>query len=485
MKRIMSISTLASAIAVLAALSCSEIKPEPPVVENPTQTRTMTVQENVEVENAAGQFSIEVEANFEYWANPQVKWISFDRIEGNKVWFNIEENTQVAERVGTVKFADIKDSYFNKTATVTQKGDPAARFTLSLADKNATAETKALYANLWKIAEDGFMFGHHDDLWYGRYWYNEPGMSDTKSVCGDYPAVFSVDFGAIMDNRYQSEENAIRRRVIIEAYDRGEVITACCHLNNPLTGGDSWDNSRNDVVKSILTEGSATRIKYLQWLDRCAEFANNLRGSDGKLIPVIFRPYHEHTQTWSWWGSKCTTEDEFIRFWKFTVEYLRDTKGVRNFIYAVSPQMDEDYGSGVRDRLVYRWPGDDYVDFLGMDCYHYNWKSAFKSNIIAMSALSKEKKKPCGVTETGPEGFDWRDYWTNHILECAKGQRISLIVMWRNKYVGSNEADRHFYSVYPGHESEDDFREMYDDPSTFFSKDLPDMYTMPDYFEVK
>lgn len=485
MKRIMSISTLASAIAVMAALSCSEIKPEPPVVENPTQTRTMTVQENVEVENAAGQFSIEVEANFEYWANPQVKWISFDRIEGNKVWFNIEENTQVAERVGTVKFADIKDSYFNKTATVTQKGDPAARFTLSLADKNATAETKALYANLWKIAEDGFMFGHHDDLWYGRYWYNEPGMSDTKSVCGDYPAVFSVDFGAIMDNRYQSEENAIRRRVIIEAYDRGEVITACCHLNNPLTGGDSWDNSRNDVVKSILTEGNATRIKYLQWLDRCAEFANNLRGSDGKLIPVIFRPYHEHTQTWSWWGSKCTTEDEFIRFWKFTVEYLRDTKGVRNFIYAVSPQMDEDYGSGVRDRLVYRWPGDDYVDFLGMDCYHYNWKSAFKSNIIAMSALSKEKKKPCGVTETGPEGFDWRDYWTNHILECAKGQRISLIVMWRNKYVGSNEADRHFYSVYPGHESEDDFREMYDDPSTFFSKDLPDMYTMPDYFEVK
>ena len=481
----MSISTLASAIAVMAALSCSEIKPEPPVVENPTQTRTMTVQENVEVENAAGQFSIEVEANFEYWANPQVKWISFDRIEGNKVWFNIEENTQVAERVGTVKFADIKDSYFNKTATVTQKGDPAARFTLSLVDKNATAETKALYANLWKIAEDGFMFGHHDDLWYGRYWYNEPGMSDTKSVCGDYPAVFSVDFGAIMDNRYQSEENAIRRRVIIEAYDRGEVITACCHLNNPLTGGDSWDNSRNDVVKSILTEGNATRIKYLQWLDRCAEFANNLRGSDGKLIPVIFRPYHEHTQTWSWWGSKCTTEDEFIRFWKFTVEYLRDTKGVRNFIYAVSPQMDEDYGSGVRDRLVYRWPGDDYVDFLGMDCYHYNWKSAFKSNIIAMSALSKEKKKPCGVTETGPEGFDWRDYWTNHILECAKGQRISLIVMWRNKYVGSNEADRHFYSVYPGHESEDDFREMYDDPSTFFSKDLPDMYTMPDYFEVK
>ena len=481
----MSISTLAAVISMMAALSCSNVTPDAPVEEKPTVTRTMTVQENVDIDHAAGQFSIDVEANFEYWANSQVKWITFDRIEGNKVWFNVEENTQVAERVGTVKFADIKDSYFVKTATVTQSGDPSARFTLSLVDKNATAETKALYANLWKIAEDGFMFGHHDDLWYGRYWYNEPGMSDTKAVCGDYPGVFSVDFGAIMDNRYQSEENAIRRRVIIEAYDRGEVITACCHLNNPLTGGDSWDNSRNDVVKSILTEGNATRIKYLQWLDRCADFANNLKGSDGKLIPVIFRPYHEHTQTWSWWGSKCTTEDEFIRFWKFTIEYLRDTKGVRNFIYAISPQMDEDYGSSVRDRLIFRWPGDSYVDFLGMDCYHYNWKAAFKSNLIAMSALSREKKKPCGVTETGPEGFNWRDYWTTHILESAKGQRVSMIVMWRNKYVGSNEADRHFYSVYPGHESEDDFRTMYNDPSTFFSSDLPDMYSMPEYYDVK
>ena len=481
----MSISTLAAVISMMAALSCSDVTPDLPVEEKPTVTRTMTVQENVDIDHAAGQFSIDVEANFEYWANPQVKWITFDRIEGNKVWFNVEENTQVAERVGTVKFADVKDSYFVKTATVTQKGDPSARFTLSIVDKNATAETKALYANLWKIAEDGFMFGHHDDLWYGRYWYDEPGMSDTKSVCGDYPGVFSVDFGAIMDDRYESEENAIRRRVIIEAYDRGEVITACCHLNNPLTGGDSWDNSRNDVVKSILTEGNATRIKYLKWLDRCAGFANNLKGSDGKLVPVIFRPYHEHTQTWSWWGSKCTTEDEFIRFWKFTVEYLRDTKGVRNFIYAISPQMDEDYGSSTRDRLIFRWPGDNYVDFLGMDCYHYNWKAAFKSNVAAMSALSREKKKPCGVTETGPEGFDWRDYWTNHILDCAKGQRISMIVMWRNKYVGTNEKDRHFYSVYPGHESEDDFRAMYDDPSTFFSKDLPDMYTMPQHYDVK
>ena len=479
----MGISILTAAVSLIAVLSCSGSKetPEP----TPSETRSMTVQESVEIDHAAGQFYIEVDANFEFKAEPQLDWMHFDRIEGKKVWFTAEENAYTTSREGQVKFTDKKDLYYYKMSTVTQKANPSPVVTLSIVDKNATEETKALYANLWKLAETGFMFGHHDDLWYGRYWYNEPGKSDTKSVCGDYPGVFSVDFAEIMDNRYQNDANNIRRRVIIEAYDRGEVITACCHLNNPLTGGDSWDNSRNDVVKEILTEGSATRVKYLQWLDRCADFANNLKGSDGKLIPVIFRPYHEHTQTWSWWSSKCTTETEFIKFWRFTIEYLRDVKGVRNFIYAISPQMDGNYGDGTRARLLHRWPGDDFVDFLGMDCYHWDNKNAFKSNLTAMSALSVEKKKPCGVTETGPEGFNWTDYWTNHILACALNQRVSMIVMWRNKYVGSNESDRHFYSVYPGHPSEADFRSMYDNPATFFSKDLPDMYKMPKGYEVK
>jgi hypothetical protein len=102
-----------------------------------------------------------------------------------------------------------------------------------------------------------------------------------------------------------------------------------------------------------------------------------------------------------------------------------------------------------------------------------------------MSALSLEKMKPCGVTETGPEGFSWNNYWTDHILSCAKGKRVSMIVMWRNKYVGNNESDRHFYSVYPGHPSENDFRTFYNDKTTFFSKDLPDMYSMPKGYEVK
>lgn len=359
--------------------------------------------------------------------------------------------------------------------------DPVDPIRLSMVDPAATVETRALYSNLWTLAARGFMFGHHDDLWYGRYWYDVPGGSDTKAVCGDYPAVFSVDLASVMDDRASDEEaireNAIRRRVMLEAYARGEVIVACCHLNNPLTGGDSWDNGSNGVAASILDENSAQHTVYLEWLDRLADFALGLKTDDGSLVPFVFRPYHEHTQEWSWWGSKCAAAEEFVSLWRMTVRHLRDTRGVHNLIYAISPQMDAEYDD-TKERLLFRWPGDEWVDFIGMDCYHGLNVAAFSSNLKALSALSREKRKPCGVTEAGQESFTSEDYWTRCILAPLTGQRVSMVVMWRNKYVAGNESDKHFYSVYPGHPSEADFRIMHSRSRSFFSADLPDMYRM-------
>ena len=104
-----------------------------------------------------------------------------------------------------------------------------------------------------------------------------------------------------------------------------------------------------------------------------------------------------------------------------------------------------------------------------MDCYHGLNTEAFTSNLRTLSALSQEKLKPCGVTETGQESFEKADYWTGCILAPLMGQRVSMVVMWRNKYVAGNESDRHFYSVYPGHVSADDFNIMYGRSRSLFS----------------
>ena len=474
------ILVILSVISAFALYSCG--KPEHDAPEQDTRKLTLST-DKVYVEWDGGSFDLKVEANFEYRLDIQVEWIEETTSDNSSHTFNVAMNQSVDSRSAVIKVIDKTDRYYYKTLTVNQGANPSPVTKLAMVDKDATASTKALYANLWEIAKKGSMFGHHDDLWYGRYWYNEPGGSDTKAVCGDYPAVVSVDFGPIMDNRFKDKENEYRRRVILEARERGEVIMACCHLNNPQTGKDSWDNSRNDVVKNILTEGSVVRKTYMEWLDRLADFALDLKDSQGEQIPVILRIYHEHTQNWSWWGTSCCTAQEFVALWQMTVKYLRDIRQVHTFIYAISPQMDAVY-SDAKGRILSRWAGDDYVDFFGMDCYHGTNYNAFSSNLEALHNVSIEKMKPCGVTETGLESFTNSDYWTKHILNPMNGKRISMVVMWRNKYVGSNESDKHYFSVYPGHPSEEDFKTYYNDDKSIFSSDLPDMYTMPEYYEV-
>ena len=191
------------------------------------------------------------------------------------------------------------------------------------------------------------------------------------------------------------------------------------------------------------------------------------------MIPVIFRPFHEHTQTWSWWGASCTTTEEFMNLWKFTVKYLRDTKGVHNFIYAISPQMDS---AKTVDDFYFRWPGDEWVDFVGMDCYQGINNAVFVTNLKAISKVSMAKRKPCGVTETGVEGFSATDYWTTNIHAPLTGRRVSMVVTWRNKY-DPMESGTHYFSVFPGHPSERDFVKMYNQENSFFCGDLPDMYS--------
>src|SRR3712207_3078316 len=125
------------------------------------------------------------------------------------------------------------------------------------------------------------------------------------------------------------------------------VILACAHLNNPLTGGDAWDNKSNEVAKEILKAGSATQKKFNGWLDKLVSFVGGLKDDKGQPIPIIFRPFHEHTQSWSWWGNQCTTEQEFISLWRYTVDYLRRA-GVHQFIYALS--RSEEHTSELQSR---------------------------------------------------------------------------------------------------------------------------------------
>ncbi len=341
--------------------------------------------------------------------------------------------------------------------------------TLRMVDADATPETKALYANLWCIGFHGTMFGHHDYPSYGVGWRGDEDRSDVKDLVGQHPAVYSLDMAGIDDRKIE---------LVRQAHRRGGVCMLVWHQSNPLTEGPgkkypvgtAWDNTK--VVDRILTEGSEMNRKYKARLDGVAEALKKMVDDAGRPIPVIFRPLHEHTQTWNWWSRSATTDAEFVAFWRFIVSYLRDTKQVHNVIYALSPQMDEVYDDPI-GRILFRWPGDEWVDFVGMDCYHGRKRAAFESNVRALSAVAEQKRKPVGVTETGLENDHNADYWTQDLLPSLRGARCSMAVAWRN------DNPRHAFGPYPSDSTAEDFRRFFADAWTLFEQELPDMYAMP------
>lgn len=348
-----------------------------------------------------------------------------------------------------------------------------------LIDKKATAETRYLYNNLKKLAKGHTLFGHQAATEYGRGWYGEENRSDVKSVTGSHPAVIGADISGFSGRTREAIEQAKEdlAKNVIDTYNRGGLSTISWHFPNPVSpGGFYWvDTVSLPAVKYIIPGGEA-HIVYKSILRDVADWANNLKGKNGELVPVIFRPYHEFDGGWFWWGKPHCTKEEFISLWKFTVGYLRDSLNVHNFIYAFSP--DNRYSS--ETEFLERYPGDKWVDMLGMDNYgdmgrdgYALDKAALKLKII--SDYAKRNGKLAAFTETGLESIPNPTWWTESLIKTMQTYKMELcyVLVWRN----DSKSETHYYAPVPGHVSEKDFMKFYHHPYTLFENNLKGIYS--------
>lgn len=340
---------------------------------------------------------------------------------------------------------------------------------------NRTPETQNLLYNLKSISQKGFMFGHQDDPLYGIGWNGDTARSDVKSVVGDYPGVMGFDIGNIELSSNQSLDNVwftSIRQEIINQYNRGGMSTISWHLSNPLTDGDSWDVDTKGVVTSILP-GGEKHDKFMEWMQTVADFFNSLTTDDGIKVPVLFRPWHEHTGSWFWWGKDLCTAEEYKQLWIMTHDFLTQ-QGVNNLLYAYSPDSQ-----GPGDIYMERYPGDDYVDLLGFDCYHRNnvegieaYQNSLNTILAFMTEEGKKRNKPIALTETGLESIPISDWWTNVLFPVLDQYPISYVLVWRN----AHDIPNHYYAPYPGQVSADDFTEFYKKQKTLFCNDIQNLY---------
>ena len=337
-------------------------------------------------------------------------------------------------------------------------------------DPKATPEAVKLYQKMMELQHKGLMFGHQDDMAYGTSWYASEGRSDVKDVCGDYPAVIGWELGHLeLGDAYSLDSVYFDniRKGIIKADQMGAINTVSWHHRNALTGGTAWDVSSKKTVASILPGGEKHDL-YLKYLDKLADFMLSLKDDKGKLVPILFRPYHEHTGSWFWWGKNLCTVDEYKALWRFTVTYLRETKNLHNLLFSYSTDRFT-----TSAEYMERYPGDDLIDLLGFDLYdrgpEYSATLANCAKIV--SGIGVEKGKIVAVTEAGGPISKNQEWWTKTVLETLRPYDLSYVLVWRNPTTKSKAKDASF-GPYKNCPSEQDFIKFYNDPRTLFLKDI-------------
>jgi mannan endo-1,4-beta-mannosidase len=332
------------------------------------------------------------------------------------------------------------------------------------ADPQATPEAKQLFARLMELQKKGVMYGHQDDLMYGYSWWHETDRSDIKDITGDYPAVAGFELGHIELGDKRSLDSVSFAQITEQVkvfHKRNGVITISWHADNPLTGKTAWDVSSEDkAVKSILP-GGENHVKFNLWLTRLADYFLTWKDDNGKLIPFLFRPWHEHSGSFFWWGNTRCTDEEYAQLWRYTVDFLKK-KGLHNILYVYNTDRVttlEQYLAG--------YPGDDVIDMLGLDMYDrgLEYFGELDSAIAFVSYGAQAKNKLCALSECGGRDKVW---FSKYMLDVLKKYRVSYLLTWRNTYQ-PNPALRRTTSVASNNE---DFIKFYNDPHSLFLRDI-------------
>ncbi|CAC9975629.1 glycoside hydrolase family 26 protein [Flavobacterium panici] len=358
-----------------------------------------------------------------------------------------------------------------------------------MVDANATKETTALFYNLKRLAQTKVAIGQQDA--FNGFYQDAGGDSDIKKNTGFDPAVLGSDFMFITDknNNNQADNWFYQQEVKITsdvkaAYAKGIINTFSWHIREPFKdesfyAADMSAQEKATAFKSILP-GGTNHEWYKKKLDKVASVVLNLKGSNGELIPIIFRPFHEFDGSWFWWGANYCTADEYKQAYQFTVDYLKNTKGVHNILYAFSP--DNSYTT--ESSYLSRYPGDKYVDILGMDNYgDFNNQGATGSSkanakLKMISDIAKTKVKIAALTETGyrvtssiPPVVNWFSTYLYDAL-TANDIQISYVMFWNNNSDG-------YYVPNGSVSNAADFKTFTTKTKSALLNSLPKMYEMP------
>ena len=273
----------------------------------------------------------------------------------------------------------------SEAAASTEAQDPFEVKT-ELCDAGASANAKRIYTYLKDNYGRNIISGQYCD---GGIFGHE--MAVIWKATGKFPAMVGLDMMDASPSRvaYGTECKTIDQA--IEAWDNNSLITICWHWNAPtkyLTGTwySGFYKEHTNIDLDAIMSGSDPEGHDLLVADMDA-IAKELTKLRDKDIPVLWRPLHEASGGWFWWGN-CSAES-YIKLYREMYEKFTKEYELHNLIWVWNGQSRDWY------------PGDDVVDLVGDDIYPGKHKYSSQKSKFENLKKTSDTKMIVAMTENG------------------------------------------------------------------------------------
>ncbi|NIK77227.1 mannan endo-1,4-beta-mannosidase [Paenibacillus castaneae] len=270
--------------------------------------------------------------------------------------------------------------------------DRQSRFNVEpkLVNPNADEQTRRLMTYLCDIYGSRILTGQQIGV------VSTPELDILHEVTGKYPAVYGFDFMNYSPSRTERGSICSDTDIAIDWWKSGGIVTFCWHWNAPkdlidLPPEQSWDrgfytNATTFDVQKAMDDSESEEYKLIiRDIDAISAELQRLQDAG---VPVLWRPLHEASGGWFWWGAKGAAP--CIWLWKLMYDRMTNLHKLNHLIWVWNGQHADWY------------PGDEYVDIIGEDIYPPagNYESQQERFQTALSYTGTNKI--IALSENGP-----------------------------------------------------------------------------------
>lgn len=276
--------------------------------------------------------------------------------------------------------------------TIVKGIDPAEPGNFApLTNTSATAEAKNVYNFLIEQYGKKIVSGAMANV------DNNNDFADwINSVTGKYPALTGYDFIHLKDSKPGAWIDYSDITPAKTQWQNNGLVTYMWHWSAP-DAKDSekygfyipgkGDDATNFDIREALKEGTWQHDFILADIDKVAETLRLLQDAG---IPVLWRPLHEAAGdyrygAWFWWGAYGYEYTK--QLWILMHDRLVNHHGLNNLIWVWTAQ----YQTGYEAQMKASYPGDEYVDIVGVDLYPDNDGSQVTAYRAALDMTSGKK----------------------------------------------------------------------------------------------